>query len=220
MQVYKYNEKTKEYTGAEEALIDPLETQLQKKDIYLLPANATFDKPNLQGGFASVWNGEQWENIEDNRGKEYWLNTDTFGTPAKTMKDLGAFPANAVFTAPVKTIEQLKQDKINEFKFKRDSLEVEPISYQGYRFDYNDKARDRISAAIIALDVSKGQIAWTTADNTEVMVNADDLRGIVANVAVRSNDLHVKYRELKEQVENCTTKEELDKIQWNGENSV
>ena len=151
MQVYKYDEKTKEYIGTEQALIDPLESELQGKEIYLLPANATFEKPNLQEGFASVFNGK-WENIEDNRGKEYWLDTDTFGTPAKTMKDLGAFPANAVFTAPQKTLDELKADKINEFKLKRDSLEVEPISYQGYHFDYDSKARDRISAAIIAFN--------------------------------------------------------------------
>lgn len=213
MQVYKYDEQTKEYIGTEQALIDPLESESQGKTIYLLPANATFEKPNLQEGFASVWN-DKWENIEDNRGKEYWLDTDAFGTPAKTMKDLGAFPAGAVFTAPAKTIEQLKADKINEFKFKRDSLEVEPISYQGYCFDYDDKARDRINSAIIALDVSKGKIAWTTADNTNVAVTADDLRSVIAAVALRSNDLHVKYRELKEQVLACTTAEEVEEIVW------
>lgn len=213
MQVYKYDEKTKEYIGTEQALINPLETELQGKTIYLLPANATFEQPNLQEGFASVFNGK-WENIEDNRGKEYWLDTDTFGTPAKTMKELGAFPAGAVFTAPQKTLDELKADKINEFKFKRDSLEVEPISYQGYRFDYDDKARDRISAAIIALDVSKGQIAWTTADNTNVLVTADDLRGVIANVAVRSNQLHEKYRELKSAVLSATTVDELNQITW------
>ena len=214
MQVYKYDEQTKEYIGTEQALIDPLESESQGKTIYLLPANATFEKPNLQDSFASVFNGTQWENIEDNRGKEYWLDTDSFGIPAKTMKDLGAFPAGAVFTAPAKTLEQLKADKINEFKSIRDTEEVKPISYIGNLFDYDDKARDRISAAIIALDVSKGQIAWTTADNTEVMVNADDLRGVIAAVAMRSNELHVKYRKLKEQVEACTTKEALENIVW------
>lgn len=214
MQVYKYDEQTKEYIGTEQALINPLESELQGKGIYLLPANATFAIPVLKDGFASVWNGEQWENIEDNRGKEYWLDTDTFGTPAKTMKELGAFPAGAVFTAPAKTIDELKADKILEFKSIRDAEEVKPISYQGYNFDYDNKARDRISAAIIALDVSKGQIAWTTADNTEVMLNADDLRGVVAAVAIRSNDLHIKYRELKEQVLACTTKDAVEKIAW------
>lgn len=214
MQVYKYDEKTKEYIGTEQALINPLESELQGKEIYLLPANATFEKPNLQDGFASVWNGEQWENIEDNRGKEYWLDTDTFGTPAKTMKDLGAFPAGAVFTAPAKTLEQLKADKINEFKLKRDSIEVEPISYQGYSFDYDSKARERINAAIIALELQGegASIDWTTADNQDVKVTANDLRMIIAAVAVRSNALHTAYRKAKAQVEAAGTAEEVRAI--------
>ena len=216
MQVYKYDEKTKEYIGTEQALINPLESELQGKTIYLLPANATFEKPNLQEGFASVFNGK-WENIEDNRGKEYWLDTDTFGTPAKTMKDLGAFPAGAVFAAPAKTLEQLKADKINEFKLKRDSIEVEPISYQGYSFDYDSKARERINAAIIALELQGegASIDWTTADNQDVKVTADDLRAIVAAVAVRSNTLHTAYRAAKAQVEAAGSADEVRAVTMN-----
>lgn len=215
MQVYKYDEQTKEYIGTEQALINPLESELQGKDIYLLPANATFEKPNLQEGFASIWNGK-WENIEDNRGKEYWLDTDTFGTPAHTMKNLGAFPANVVFTAPAKTLEQLKADKINELKSIRDAEEVKPIAHNGNLFDFDDKARDRTNAAIIALELQGegASIDWTTADNQDVKVTVYDLRAIVAAVAVRSNELHVKYRKLKEQVEACATKEQLEKIEW------
>ena len=216
MQVYKYDEKTKEYIGTEQALINPLESELQGKTIYLLPANATFEKPNLQEGFASVFNGK-WENIEDNRGKEYWLDTDTFGTPAKTMKDLGAFPAGAVFTAPAKTLEQLKADKINELKSIRDAEEVKPIAYNGNLFDFDDKARDRINAAIIALAVqgADATIDWTTADNQDVKVAADNLRMIIAAVAVRSNTLHNAYRVAKEKVLNATTKEEVEKVVLN-----
>lgn len=214
MNVYKYDQQTKEYISAETALIDPLESELQGKDIYLLPANATFEKPNLQEGFASIFNNGKWENIEDNRGKEYWLDTDTFGTPAHTMKDLGAFPANAVFTAPAKTLEQLKADKINEFKFKRDSQEVEPIAYQGYRFDYDSKARDRINVAIIALELQGegATIDWTTADNADTPVTATDLKMIIAAVAVRSNKLHTAYRIAKEKVEAATTAADVETV--------
>ncbi len=217
MQVYKYDEKTKEYIGTEQALINPLESELQGKEVYLLPANATFEKPNLQDGFASIWNGK-WENIEDNRGKEYWLDTDTFSTPAKTMKDLGAFPPGAVFTAPAKTLEQLKADKINELKSIRDAEEVKPIAHNGNLFDFDDKARERINAAIIALDMQTAQtkavanIDWTTADNQDVKVTANDLRAIVAAVAVRSNALHVKYRKAKAQVEVAGSAEEVNAV--------
>ena len=217
MQVYKYDEQTKEYIGTEQALIDPLETELQGKEIYLLPANATFEKPNLKDGFASVFNGK-WENIEDNRGKEYWLDTDTFDTPAHTMKDLGAFPTGAVFTAPEKTLEQVKAEKINVLKAERDSKEVEPIEYNGNSYDYDDKARERINAAIIALDVQTAQtkavasINWTTADNANVKVTADDLRMVIAMIAQRSNALHVAYRAAKDKVETATIVAEVDAI--------
>lgn len=216
MQVYKYDEKTKEYIGTEQALINPLETESQGKEIYLLPANSTFEKPNLQEGFASVFNNGKWENIEDNRGKEYWLDTDSFGTPAKTMKDLGAFPTGAVFTAPAKTLDELKADKINELKSIRDTEEVKPIRYNGNLFDLDDKARDRINSAIIALALTGQSIKWPTADNTNVLVTADDLGYVIVAVTVRSNKLHTAYRAAKEKVLNATTKEEVEQVVLNG----
>lgn len=113
-----------------------------------------------------------------------------------------------------KEFNEAKTAKLVELKSTRDTLEVEPIEYDGNLFDYDDKARDRINSAIIALDISGAYIEWTTADNTNVLVTANDLRGVIANVAVRSNQLHIKYRELKEQVLQCTTAEEVEVIQW------
>ncbi|WP_302939182.1 DUF4376 domain-containing protein [Phascolarctobacterium succinatutens] len=212
MNVYKFNPITKEYTGVEPAMLDPLESKLQGKEVYLLPANATFTEPTFKDGYANVWNGEAWEQVEDNRGKRYWLKSDTFGTPAKTMKELGAFPDNAVFTAPEKTLSELKQEKINALKVERDRLEVEPIAYNGNMFDFDDKARDRINSAIIALDRTGTSLYWTTADNENVLVTADDLKNVVAAVAVSSNALHVAYREAKAKVEQATTVDEVEAI--------
>ena len=215
MQVYKYDEKTKEYIGTEQALIDPLESELQGKEIYLLPANATFEKPNLQEGFSSVFNGGKWENIEDNRGKEYWLDTDSFGTPAKTMKELGAFPTGAVFTAPAKTIEQLKQDKILELKTIRDTEEVKSIAYNGNLFDYDDKARERMRIAQQALsDNNIPNQLWTTYDNTQVELTVQDFKNINTLAAKRSGELHIHYNTLKQEVLACTTNEDVEKIEW------
>lgn len=212
--VYKYDEKTKEYLGKAEALLDPLETQLQQKEIYLLPAAATFIAPALQEGYVSVFQDGVWENLEDNRGKEYWLQDDAYGTPARKMEILGALPANAVFTPPQKTLEQVKQEKIIELKAMRDMREVEPIAYNGHSFDYDDKARDRINAAIIALEPQGegASIDWTTADNQDVKVTVYDLRAIVAAVAVRSNKLHTAYRIAKEKVEAATTAADVEAV--------
>ena len=216
--VYKYDEKTKEYLGKAEALLDPLETQLQQEEIYLLPADATFSAPTLQEGYVSVFKGGTWENIEDNRGKEYWLPEDKYGAPAHEMKELGPLPEGATLTAPERTLDEVKADKVQSLKTERDSEEVEPIEYNGHSFDYDDKARERINAAIIALDVQSNlakttaSINWTTADNKDVKVTADDLRMVIASVAQRSNALHVAYRVAKEKIEKASTKEEVEAI--------
>lgn len=111
-------------------------------------------------------------------------------------------------------IENVKQRKIMELKRQRDAAEVAPIAYNGHSFDYDDKARDRINAAIIALELQGegATIDWTTADNQDVKVTANDLRMVIAAVAVRSNKLHTAYREAKAQVGRCTTAAELEAI--------
>ena len=117
-----------------------------------------------------------------------------------------------------KSLEQLKRDKIYSLKNRRDSLEVTPIVYNKNTYDYDDKARERINAAIIALDVQSknaettATIDWTTADNKDVRVTADDLRMVIASVAQRSNALHIAYRVAREKVEQASTQEEIEAI--------
>lgn len=128
----------------------------------------------------------------------------------------------SVYPKPAPTDAELlataKPAKIAELKAERDAKEVEPIEYAGNLYDYDSKARDRISAAIIALDVqtakakSTASIDWTTADNQDVKVTADDLRCVIASVANRSNALHVAYRAAKDKVEQATTVAEVDAV--------
>ena len=76
------------------------------------------------------------------------------------------------------------------------------------------KARDRINAAIIALEL-QGEVVsidWTTADNQDVKVTANDLRMVIAAVAVRSNALHNAYRAAKEKVEAAQSKADIENI--------
>ena len=117
----------------------------------------------------------------------------------------------SVYPKPAPTDAELlaaaKPAKIAELKAERDSKEVEPIEYGGNLYDYDDKARERINAAIIALDVqgADASIDWTTADNQDVKVTANDLRMVIAMVAQRSNALHMAYREAKDKVEAAST---------------
>lgn len=123
-----------------------------------------------------------------------------------------------VYPKPAPTDAELlataKPAKIAELKAERDSKEVEPIEYQGYSFDYDSKARERISTAIIALEVAgaSATLTWTTADNKDVKVTADDLRCVIAAVGQRSNALHVAYRASKDKVEQAATVAEVEAV--------
>ena len=55
-------------------------------------------------------------------------------------------------------------------------------------------------------------IDWTTADNQDVKVTANDLRMVIAAVAVRSNTLHNAYRAAKEKVEAAQSKADIENI--------
>lgn len=214
---YLFDEKTKEYKSEVNAQLDPLESARAGKDIYLLPANATWDKPAVKDGCVPSWNGETWDVVEDNRKKEYWLPEDKYSAPAREMKELGPLPEGATLTAPERTLDEVKAAKIADLKAERDSKEVEPITYNGNSYDYDDKARERINAAIIALDVqgADASIDWTTADNADVKVTANDLRMVIAMIAQRSNALHVAYRAAKDKVEAATTVAEVDAVTLN-----
>ena len=126
-----------------------------------------------------------------------------------TLQELGVVVIHAE-----EPIEILRERKIMELKSQRDSKEVEPIEYKGNLYDYDEKARDRINAAIIALELQGegATIEWTTADNADTPVTANDLKMIIAAVAVRSNKLHTAYRVAKKKVEAATTAAEVETV--------
>lgn len=129
--------------------------------------------------------------------------------------------SGTVYPKPAPTEEALlgaaKKRKIAELKSQRDVAEVEPIAYNENLYDYDEKARDRIAAAIIALELQgeEATIEWTTADNEDAVVTAQDLRMIIASVAARSNKLHTAYRAAKAKVEAASTAEEVEAVTMN-----
>ena len=154
----------------------------------------------LKQGYVIV-NHDDFNKLIGNAGGEYLIADDgrVYPKPAPTDAEL---------------LEAAKSAKIADLKAERDSKEVEPITYNDNRYDYDDKARERINAAIIALDVqgADASIDWTTADNADVKVTGNDLRMVIAMVANRSNALHVAYREAKDKVEQAITVAEVETV--------
>lgn len=129
---------------------------------------------------------------------------------AAYIEDKGDF--FEVVAIPAPSLEEVKAEKIAALKAERDRLEVEEITVDGFTYDYDDKARERINNAIIALQASGGSIYWTMADNQSKKVTAADLIAVVSAVAARSNALHIAYRDAKEAVSLAETVEEVKAV--------
>ena len=151
---------------------------------------------------------ETQEQLDSYSQAAEWCNTNN-----ATIEDKGEY--YEVVEIPAPSLEEVKAQKISELKGIRDTKEVEPVQTDKGLFDYDDKSRDRLSIARQALtDAGGGEIVWTTADNQRVSMGIADFAAINGAAAVRSNALHVKYNELKTQVNACETVEEINAIVW------
>lgn len=113
------------------------------------------------------------------------------------------------------TFEETKAAKIEMFKLNRDTDETAIIVYKDKAFDYDDKARERMRIAESNM-INKNMASqlWMCADNTPTVLTVQDFKEINSLAADRSNALHIKYNELKAQVNECVTAEKLEAIIW------
>lgn len=188
MKVYFYDEITKEFTMSADALKDPLESKIQGKDVWLLPANATFDEPlPSKDGYKVVYNnGWKYEKLPE---------------PEVT---------------PEPTLDELKLLKRAEINSARDRTEQGGFEYLGKVFDSDMISCQRISTAAQAMAFAQEEtaIVWTCQDNTTISLNKTQLAGLVAALAMHSNECHQKATALKAKIEAAQTAEELENITW------
>lgn len=158
---------------------------------------------------------ETQEQIDAYSQAAEWCNNNN-----ATIEDKGEY--YEVVEIPAPSLEEVKAAKINELKAVRDAKELEPVLYAEHKFDFDSKSYERITAAIYALDMqgATSTISWTLADNGSTPVTANDLRGVIAAAAVRSDALHIKYNELKQRVNAAQTVEEVEAITWDDQEVV
>ena len=120
---------------------------------------------------------------------------------------------------PEPTLDELKILKRAEINQARNSAEQGGFEYMGKIFDSDPISCQRISCAAQAMSMTPMSeetptITWTCQDNTTIDLNPQELMGLVVALAEWSNACHQKATTLKEKIEPCTSKEELDKIVW------
>lgn len=191
MQTYKFDSDTKEYLYSEETFLDPLESRLQGRDVWLLPADSTFTAPlEPRIGHAVCWNGSEWEYLEDHRqtrdkggmivegsGTAYWMPGDTWDSPARYMAKPGPLPEGAMLKAPAKPAEVLAAEALALAKAERArAVAALTVEVDGMVFDGDETAQERMSRAVVLADSMDETTEWVLADHTVAVVTADQLR--------------------------------------------
>lgn len=123
MIIYNYDEFTKEYTGYCNADLDPEETKRQGKNVYLIPANATTQKPPKVKEHETVIYNNGWEIVADFRGL-YMVNSDM--NPLK-VEQIGALPEGYA-PASEEQVQKILEDDL--FYIVQDGQLIENPNYE------------------------------------------------------------------------------------------
>lgn len=197
-------------------------------DKWNIPARCTEAEPPAEkDGFKRKWNGAAWEQVEDNRGTEYWLPGEGYGTPAHEMKELGPLPEGATTTAPEKTLDELKADKLVEI----DAWTAAKITggfvsnASGEAVTYDSDKDTQLTMQGIALNVNTELFAekYPTGcpvrgyaqgaeEKTIYMLSAEQVMNWCADLSIHIGTCKQAGWAKQTEVQAATTKEELDTI--------
>ena len=172
-----------------------------------LPNNSTYEAPpEFQDGFIPHWNGVEWIQAENHKGKTVWQKGEGEKWQEKKWKEYGALPDNVSLTQPPKTLAEAKEAKKQAINQARDSKEQAGFIYDGSPFDTNQISYMRLLGASQTAQtaLAAGQafsVEWTLADNSSRTMSAEDMIGIIPAFAMYSSTLHAKASELKAQVD-------------------
>jgi|UniRef100_UPI004048AFB4 hypothetical protein len=120
------------------------------------------------------------------------------------------------------TQEELAQYKVGakaRINAIRDTKETEGFDYVGKTFQSDERSADRIlvaaNAAAASIFASQPfSVTWTTSDNSEVTLNAQETLGMNAALASLGVSLHEQAKVYKAQIDAAQDKNEVDSVIW------
>lgn len=111
--------------------------------------------------------------------------------------------------------------KISQLKLERNKKEVKPIEYNNHKYDCDPTSLLRLELAKHELEDNKGIIIsklWTTSSNEDIELTLADFNNILNNISKRNSELHNRYNQLKDYINNATDEKYISvvlNIDWN-----
>ena len=107
-----------------------------------------------------------------------------------------------------RTLDEIKTQKWDEIKSKRDQVEFGGFEFEGATYDSDQVSQGRILGAVLA---GLPQI-WTLANNTTASLSAEQLKSLYAALQMHVAVAHERGRIAREAIQAATTKEQIEAI--------
>lgn len=220
---YTYDKDTKELLFTQQGELDPLESENQGKDVYLVPANSTDIKPTLEPSNDNemlVFNGEGWElkprfelngiyNTIDNRIYEFCK---------KNGYHLEQVENGFKICAPKeKTFEEVKSDKLSDLASKAQDFENNvnkemwfKSSVNGYLINGDRRTRSNLEDLITYSTTDTIQLR--DYENIERQLTKEQLQVMLKELCINGQLLYEQKWAFEDKINACTTIEELNAI--------
>ncbi|AJC87791.1 DUF4376 domain-containing protein [Campylobacter insulaenigrae] len=120
-----------------------------------------------------------------------------------------------------KSLDALKEIKLDEIRAKRDEALESGIVYNEHTFQTSQKDKLNINGAVtnLMLDMqsrsgSIKEIVWIDIEDKKVIFTPQEFLQFAAAVAYNTQEITFKANALKEKVEQAISKEELEGVKW------
>jgi hypothetical protein len=118
-----------------------------------------------------------------------------------------------------KPLEDVRRRKKDEINAERDQRETAGFLYQGKLFDSDQRSADRIQVAALAAQaaINAGEtfsVTWTVSDNTDVVLDAAGVLGMVAAFAEHGESIFETAKALKADVDACKNGKAVKDVEW------
>lgn len=174
MKAYLYDPEQKSIFKEEiECQKDPVESRKQGRDVFLLPGNATYEKPpKAEDGYVIIFENGHWVKKHDYKGKTYYVTADGYYGSPKEMKEYGDLPEGCSFDRPPMTAEEQAAAELQEAKSERATTVGRlTVTVNGKVFDADETSQNRMSRVVagaqaLGVDLETTTQIWVLADNT------------------------------------------------------
>ena len=201
MKIYKYSESTKEYLGYMEAYLDPLETSKKGKEVFVIPPYFTVTKPELpQKGHTMIFNGENWEEVEDHRGLIVY-NKKTGNE--KVLVELGPIPNIYQLEKPI-FLEELRELKVKELNEAISFAKREICEIKGIKSSVENWVE--LSKYLPTFDL------FPTVNVNDTIVTKEELEEVIKYFYIKSMILPKKREEMLSTINSMRSKKKLQEM--------